>query len=228
MQLFETEPGRPARTGRRSTGISSPAPRGEGRKQALAAPRSLAARAHAFRQGIWAPVLAKGAAILCGMLALAAIGAASLSRGAGVPLGAASGQRVAAGLTPPAAGDGPSHPVGMVAAGLIPLGPSAPHATPGAQALDDSGPDGGVPPAPGDAASGITADGKVILNRADASALRRLPGVGAKRAEAILALRAKLGGRFKRVSDLLRVKGIGPKGLKKIEPHVVLDEPKQS
>jgi hypothetical protein len=26
----------------------------------------------------------------------------------------------------------------------------------------------------------------------------------------------------------LRVKGIGPKGLKKLEPHLVLDEPKQS
>jgi len=74
----------------------------------------------------------------------------------------------------------------------------------------------------------MTADGKVILNRADASELRHLPGVGPKRAEAIVTLRAKLGGRFKRITDLLRVKGIGPKGMKKIEPHVVLDEPKQS
>lgn len=227
MQLFETEPGRPARTGRRSTGTSSPASRGGGRNQALAASRSLAARAQALRHGIWAPVLAKGAAILLGMLALATIGAASLSRGAGVPLGAASALHVAA-RRGAAVNDGRgTHPVDMVAAGLVPLGPSGPHAPPAA-ALDEAPIDGGVTPGPGTGSPGVTADGKVILNRADASELRRLPGVGAKRAEAILTLRAKLGGRFKRVSDLLRVKGIGPKGLKKIEPHVVLDEPKQS
>src|SRR5262245_8718465 len=102
MQLFETETGRPARTGRRSTGISSPASRGEGRQPALAASRSLAARAHALCQGIWGPVLARGAAILLGMLALAAIGAASLSRGEGVPLGAPSARHAPAGL--PASG----------------------------------------------------------------------------------------------------------------------------
>jgi competence protein ComEA len=228
MQLFETEPGRPARTARRSTGNTSPASRGEGRKRALAASRSLGARAEALRHGIWGPVLAKGAAILFGMLALAAIGAASLSRGAGVPLGAASVRRDAAGLALPASSYRGTHPVGMLAAGLVPLAPNGPHVSPSAETLDDAGPDGGAPTGPGAGSPGLTADGKVILNRADASELRRLPGVGAKRAEAILALRAKLGGRFKRVSDLLRVKGIGPKGLKKIEPHVVLDEPKQS
>ena len=41
-----------------------------------------------------------------------------------------------------------------------------------------------------------------------------------------LELRKKLGGRFKRVTDLLRVKGIGQKSLKKMEPHLVLDAPK--
>jgi DNA uptake protein ComE-like DNA-binding protein len=38
-------------------------------------------------------------------------------------------------------------------------------------------------------------------------------------------LRMRLG-RFKHVNDLLRVKGIGVKGLKKILPHIVLDAPK--
>ena len=71
----------------------------------------------------------------------------------------------------------------------------------------------------------MTEDGKVILNLASIADLRHLPGVGAKRADAIVALRTRLG-RFKQVSDLLRVKGIGVRGLKKIAPHVVLDAPK--
>jgi competence protein ComEA len=76
-------------------------------------------------------------------------------------------------------------------------------------------------PAPSE---GVTSDGKVILNRASLEDLRRLPGVGPKRAQAILDLRAKLG-RFRRATDLLRIKGIGPKSLKRLEPHFVLDPP---
>jgi competence protein ComEA len=72
--------------------------------------------------------------------------------------------------------------------------------------------------------AGMTQDGKVILNLATLEDLRHLPGVGQKRADAILALRARLG-RFKHVNDLMRVKGIGVRGLKKILPHVVLDAP---
>jgi len=86
MQHFETESGRSPRAGKRSTAPSSPAHRGEGPKRALAAARSLAGGARAPRLGVWGPVLAKGGAILAGMLALAAIGASSLSHGAGVPL----------------------------------------------------------------------------------------------------------------------------------------------
>ena len=47
---------------------------------------------------------------------------------------------------------------------------------------------------------GLTADGKVVLNRAGVDELRRIPGVGPKRAQAIVELRTKLGGRFKRLS----------------------------
>ncbi|MEO6601154.1 MAG: helix-hairpin-helix domain-containing protein, partial [Polyangiaceae bacterium] len=75
--------------------------------------------------------------------------------------------------------------------------------------------------------SGMTEDGRVILNQASVAELRHLPGVGQKRADAILVLRTRLG-RFKQVNDLLRVKGIGVRGLKKILPHVVLDPPKPS
>jgi competence protein ComEA len=79
--------------------------------------------------------------------------------------------------------------------------------------------------APAKPSAGVTADGKVILNQASAEDLRHLPGVGPKRADAIMSLRARLG-RFKQINDLLRVKGIGVRGLKKIMPHVVLDAPK--
>jgi competence protein ComEA len=72
--------------------------------------------------------------------------------------------------------------------------------------------------------AGLTADGKVILNLASAAELTKLPGVGMKRAEAIVALRIKLK-RFRQPTDLLRVKGIGPRGLKRMLPHLVLDPP---
>ena len=74
---------------------------------------------------------------------------------------------------------------------------------------------------------GVTAEGKIILNVASAEELTKLPGVGMKRAEAIVALRTKLK-RFRQVTDLLRVKGIGPRGLKRMLPHLVLDAPVQS
>lgn len=82
-------------------------------------------------------------------------------------------------------------------------------------------------PAPsGDAAAGaasaMTADGKVILNLATEVELRKLPGIGKARAKGILDLRERLG-RFKRVEDLLRVKGIGVRRLAALRPKIVLD-----
>jgi competence protein ComEA len=79
-----------------------------------------------------------------------------------------------------------------------------------------------VEPAPGGGAAGVTADGRVILNAASVDELTKLPGVGMKRAQAIVALRTKLK-RFKHPTDLLRVKGIGPRGLQRMLPHLVLD-----
>jgi competence protein ComEA len=71
-------------------------------------------------------------------------------------------------------------------------------------------------------AARATPDDPVVLNTATVDDLRRLPGVGEKRALAILELRAKLG-RFRQVDDLLRVKGIGRKTLQKLRPLVRLD-----
>ncbi len=67
----------------------------------------------------------------------------------------------------------------------------------------------------------------MILNLATADELRRLPGIGQRRAEAIVALRERLK-RFRKVSDLLRVRGLGPRGLKRIQPHVLIDPPPEN
>ena len=85
------------------------------------------------------------------------------------------------------------------------------------------------PPSPSTSPSASTVprgraspDDPVFLNQADETELRRLPGVGAKRAEAIVALRRRVG-RFHRVEDLMRVKGIGRAAIKKWRPVVRLD-----
>lgn len=79
-------------------------------------------------------------------------------------------------------------------------------------------------PAPASARGRATPDDPVFLNQADEGELRRLPGIGVKRAEAIIALRRRVG-RFHRVEDLLRVKGIGRTTIKKWRPLVRLDPP---
>jgi competence protein ComEA len=79
-------------------------------------------------------------------------------------------------------------------------------------------------PAPAPAPAPVLADGRVVLNLAGEAELVKLPGIGPKRAQRILEARARLG-RFRRVEDLLRVKGIGRKALAKIAPLVVLDPP---
>jgi competence protein ComEA len=67
-----------------------------------------------------------------------------------------------------------------------------------------------------------SADDPVLLNTATEADLRRLPGIGPKRAEAILALRARLG-RFHAVEDLLKVKGLGRATLKRLRPFLRVD-----
>lgn len=59
------------------------------------------------------------------------------------------------------------------------------------------------------------------LNRATAADLEALPGIGERRAQAILDYRAVSGG-FNRVEDLLLVEGIGPATLDALRPLVVV------
>ena len=70
------------------------------------------------------------------------------------------------------------------------------------------------------------ADGErvpVDLNRADEQALLGLPGIGPARAQAILAYRAAHG-RFRSVSQLLQIRGIGRALLKQLRPLVTISE----
>ncbi|MBM3683981.1 MAG: ComEA family DNA-binding protein [Actinobacteria bacterium] len=67
----------------------------------------------------------------------------------------------------------------------------------------------------GDAAGGLPLD----LNRATATELERLPGVGPSTAAAIITHRTRVG-RFGSVEELLDVPGIGPAKLATIRPSV--------
>jgi competence protein ComEA len=61
---------------------------------------------------------------------------------------------------------------------------------------------------------------RIDLNRAGITELMRLPGVGEKRAAAIVAARTKQP--FQKPEDVLVVKGIGPKWLAKVRANVVV------
>ena len=63
----------------------------------------------------------------------------------------------------------------------------------------------------------------VELNGADAAALSTLPGIGPKKAEAIIALRGRRP--FTRMTQLLQVKGIGPRLLERLRGRVSLRPP---
>jgi comEA protein len=68
-------------------------------------------------------------------------------------------------------------------------------------------------------AGGTTAP--VNINSAGRAELMRLPGIGAAYAERIIDYRMR-NGSFDSIEQLMRVRGIGPKTLARLRPHVCL------
>jgi len=64
----------------------------------------------------------------------------------------------------------------------------------------------------------------VDLNSADEKQLEQLPGVGPTTAKAIVEFRTKAG-RFRRVEDLLVIRGISESKLERIRPYVFIGLP---
>ena len=185
----------------------------------------------ALKDSVWAPVALKLLGLTLGMLALSGVGVASILSGANgvqVPLASMLSTDIhAAWLANKSDSSARASASGLAKALAAATTAASSAAQPAAndEKTATAAPATGSTRVPGAASAGMTEDGKVILNAASIEDLRHLPGVGQKRADAILALRARLG-RFKQVNDLLRVKGIGVRGLKKILPHIVLDASK--
>jgi competence protein ComEA len=178
-----------------------------------------------LRRTVWLEPALKlgGIAALLGVLSgIGVVATSQVKPGMKLPDGSRSlADALAVGWLKPAHSAEPVHSAERRTSGLAQAS-AAPPVSPSPAPSPPPRPSAGAS-APPDA-SGLTADGRVILNRATAEELTALPGVGKRRAEAIVALRTKLK-RFKQPADLLRVKGIGPRGLKRMLPHLVLDAP---
>jgi competence protein ComEA len=83
----------------------------------------------------------------------------------------------------------------------------------GASAQQQSSP----PPPKASAAVGAP----ININTASAAQLATLPGIGARTAQAIVDHRQKAGG-FKKIEELMNVKGIGEKSFLKMKPMVTV------
>lgn len=70
-----------------------------------------------------------------------------------------------------------------------------------------------------------TASAPLNLNTATLTQLESLPGIGMKVAERIVEFRQKNGG-FKKVEDLMNVRGVGEKSFLKLKPMLTVSAPK--
>jgi competence protein ComEA len=148
---------------------------------------------------------ARVALVAMGLACLAAIGRAAVAGSVTTPaIVLAAAPSASGGLLAPPVDPSPTAPSPPA---LPVANPSSPAATPATPATS-RGP--------------ASSDDPVILNSAGLDDLRRLPGIGEKRATAILALRARLG-RLRAIEDLMKVKGIGRATLKRLRPLVRLD-----
>jgi competence protein ComEA len=67
-------------------------------------------------------------------------------------------------------------------------------------------------------------EGVVNINTAGEAELSRLPGIGPSKAAAIIAYRER-GRRFRRIEDLLRVRGIGRATFRRLRPMLTVQGP---
>jgi competence protein ComEA len=72
-----------------------------------------------------------------------------------------------------------------------------------------------------------TAPTVVNLNTATATQIATLPGVGEKAAQRIIEYREKNGG-FKKIEELMNVKGIGEKSFLKLKPLITVGDSKSA
>src|SRR5262245_21415017 len=77
----------------------------------------------------------------------------------------------------------------------------------------------------GAATSPAPAGAPINLNTATVAQLETIPGIGKATAERILEYRQKNGG-FKKVEDLMNVRGIGEKSFLKMKPLITISAPK--
>jgi competence protein ComEA len=82
-------------------------------------------------------------------------------------------------------------------------------------------------PAAQTAAASKATPAVVNLNTASSSQIEALPGVGASTAKRIIEYREKNGG-FKKIEELMNVKGIGEKSFLKLKSLVTVGEAKSS
>ena len=198
----------------------------------------------AARRAAWAPILLRVAAGGLALVGLAAIGVAarkSPELGALVPRSPVGLAQISGPLSVP--------PVTAEVVSVVEPSSTPPNPAPAAAAAGDSVqrqlPGAALParagerPCPGHAPTAVALASLsqappssappvataplVDLNAADARQLQRLPGVGAKRARAIIELRERLGG-FRGAADLLRIRGIGRRTLERMAPLLVVGE----
>ena len=158
---------------------------------------------------VWKPVILRVVVGGFALLGLAGVGAASMLAGLdGAHANPPTSVSVRALANEPAPTAGAPQAAASPAA--VAPGPNASTATP--------------PAVQGSCNVGRTSDGRVVLNAATVTDLRTLPGIGEKRAQAILNLREKLK-KFRRIQELRRVRGIGAKTLQRLAPKLLIDPP---
>ena len=162
-----------------------------------------------LRDSAWTPLLLKGVGFAVLLVALGALGSGALDRWLSASPAFGAVHR---------AGDA-DRPAGRLPRASAAATPgSAPAVAASAVAVTSVGSASATN-------SARTSDGRVILNLAAEADLIGLPGIGPKKAKAIIELREKLGGRFKRLEELTRIRGIKRKFLDRLRPRVLLDPP---